>query len=78
MIFLENVLLKQKCYKEIVMEKFIYENNDLEIADLQCHLCLNFNIQTGKCKIFGDIPKNVQDSEKMCESFEYEDNESFS
>lgn len=57
------------------MNRFEYEEGDLEFDDSQCSLCIYYNQSEKKCRLFGNIPPEIISDEVTCDKFEYKDEE---
>lgn len=55
------------------MERFEYEEGDLEFGDSQCSLCIHFNFGDMTCELLGNISSEILSDEVTCNKFEYED-----
>lgn len=56
------------------MDRFEYEEGDLEFGDSQCSLCIHFNIVEMTCDLIGNISPEILSDEITCNKFEYEEN----
>lgn len=56
------------------MERFEYEDGDLEFGESQCSLCIHFNIIEMTCNLLGNISPEILSDEITCDKFEYEEN----
>lgn len=49
------------------MSKFVYEADDVELADCQCDLCVyRLEGRPGRCEKYPEKPREILNDEKKC------------